>query len=130
MTRETVMARGRIAALAGMVDMCTIQRRTGSSTDQDTGVATPTYSSIYSGQCRFQVAAPSASPADVGQEQVFIQQTILQLPMTATGIDNEDVVTCTASVNDPDLVVRKYWVKGILRKTHTTARRLSLEEVD
>lgn len=130
MTAASALARGRTAALALMVDACTIQRRSGSSTDQDTGVDTPTYSSIYSGQCRFQVAAPSASPTDVGQEQVFIQQTILQLPMTATGINNEDVVTCTASSLDPDLVGRKWWVKGVLRKTHATARRLSLEEVD
>ena len=129
MTRESALARGRVAALAGMVDTCTIQHKTGSSTDQETGQVTPTYSTLYSGQCRFQVAGPSASPTDVGQDQVYISQTILQLPITVTGVANEDVVTCTSSANDPDLVNRVFTVKGILRKTHATSRRIELQEV-
>lgn len=130
MSRESVLARGRTAALAGMVDACTIQHRTGSSTDQDTGVDTPTYSMLYTGQCRFQVSAPSASETDVGEDQVYLQQTILQLPITVVGVGNEDVVTCTASALDPDLPGRKFTVKGILRKTHATSRRIQLQEVD
>lgn len=129
MSRDTVLARGRAAALQGMVDACTIQHQTGSSTDQETGQVTPAYSTLYSGQCRFQVAGPSASPTDVGQDQVYISQTILQLPITVAGVANEDVVTCTASVNDPDLVNRVFTVKGILRKTHATSRRIELQEV-
>lgn len=130
MSRASVTARGRAAALQGMVDACTIQHRTGSSTDQDTGVDTPTYSQIYSGPCRFQVSAPSASESDVGEAQVYVSQTILQLPMTVVGVGNEDVVTCTSSALDPDLPGRKFTVKGVLRKTHVTSRRIELQEVD
>jgi hypothetical protein len=130
MSRESVLTRGRAAALVGMVDACTIQHRTGSSTDQDTGVDTPTYTQVYSGRCRFQVAAPTASATDVGEAQVYISQTILQLPITVVGVANDDVVTCTASALDPDLPGRKFTVKGILRKTHATSRRIELQEVD
>jgi Family of unknown function (DUF6093) len=130
MSRAALVARGRAAALAGMVDTCTIQHQTGSSTDQDTGVDTPTYSTVYSGQCRFQVSAPSASETDVGEAQVYVSQTILQLPMTVVGVENEDLVTCTASALDPDLPGRAFRVKGVLRKTHSTSRRIQLQEVD
>jgi hypothetical protein len=130
MSRASVTARGRAAALTGMADTCTIQHRTGSTTDQDTAEVVDTYTQLYSGRCRFQQAAPTASASDVGEAQVYISQTILQLPITVVGVNNEDVVTCTASALDPDLPGRKFTVKGILRKTHATSRRLELQEVD
>lgn len=130
MSRASVLARGRTAALTGMVDTCKIEHRTGSTTDQDTGEVVTTYAQVYSGPCRFQQAAPTASPSDVGEAQVYISQTVLQLPITVTGVQNEDVVTCLTSALDPDLPGRKFTVKGILRKTHATARRLELQEVD
>jgi hypothetical protein len=126
----TVVARGRAAAEALMVDACTIERETGSTTDQASGVVTPTYDTIYDGKCRFQQASIDATTApDVGEAQVYLEQTILQLPATATGVHAEGVVTCTASALDPDLPGRQWFTLGVSGKTHATARRIQLREV-
>lgn len=129
MSRETLIARGRAAAEAGMVDACTIRHLTGSVTDQDTGVDTPTYATVYAGKCRFQQPAPAGSKTDVGQAQVTLGQLLLQVPMTVVGVQIDDVVTCTASALDPDLVGRTWSVTGLSHKTHSTTRRLELQEV-
>ncbi|HEY9484190.1 MAG TPA: DUF6093 family protein, partial [Micromonosporaceae bacterium] len=54
MSRASVLARGRAAALAGMVDACLIERMTGTTTDPDTGQVTETWSTTYTGPCRVQ----------------------------------------------------------------------------
>jgi hypothetical protein len=58
MSATTATLRGRLAAEANMVDACTIQRVTGTTTNDTTGVVTPTYTTIYSGKCRMQQTVP------------------------------------------------------------------------
>jgi hypothetical protein len=121
--------RRRLAAEANMVDACTIQRVTGGSTNDTTGVVTPTYSTIYSGKCRVQQVVPIAKPAHVGEAAVWLQRLVLQVPMAVTGIASDDLVTITASLLDADLVGRTFRVRELGHKTHMTARRVQLEEV-
>jgi hypothetical protein len=129
MSATTATRRGRLAAEANMVDACTIQRVTGSSTNDTTGVVTPTYSTIYSGKCRVQQVVPIAKPAHVGEAAVWLQRLVLQVPMSVTGIASDDLVTITASLLDADLVGRTFHVRELGHKTHMTARRVQLEEV-
>ena len=128
MSAASVLARGRAAAEALMVDTCTIRRITGSTTDPDTGVITPTYSTIYTGQCRVQQQAASASGQETGEAYALILPFVLQVPISVTGVRTEDQVTITASVHDPDLVNRMLLVKDLAHKTHATARRLGCTE--
>jgi hypothetical protein len=100
MSATSITLRGRIAAEALMVDTCTIKRLTGSSTDQDTGVVTPTYSTTYTGKCRLKLPTAVARPITVGEAQEFTQHPILSLPATTTGIEVDDIVTITASLLD------------------------------
>lgn len=128
MSAASVLARGRTAAEALMVDTCTIRRVASSTTDPATGHITPTYSTIYNGQCRVQQQAASASGQEAGEAYALMLPFVLQIPMSVTGVQTEDQVTITASVHDPDLVDRVLLVKDLAHKTHATARRIGCTE--
>lgn len=130
MSRASVLARGRAAALAGMVDACAITRVTGHTTDPDTGVQTPTTETVYEGACRVQQHSPGgARPADVGEAYQLLLRLEVQLPVSATGIEVSDTVTITAAAHDTDLVGRAFRVRELMHKTHLSARRIGVEEV-
>ena len=61
MNPAAVLARGRAAAEALMVDTCAIRRRTGETLDDTTGEVTATYDDVYSGRCRVQQAGTQTS---------------------------------------------------------------------
>jgi uncharacterized protein DUF6093 len=121
------LLRGRAAAESLMVDTCVIRRIAGTSTDDNTGIETPTYATVYTGRCRVQQRTASASAADVGEAALLMVHVELQLPMSVTGVLTGDKVTITASVYDPDLIGQVYLVKDLFAKTHATARRLGVE---
>jgi hypothetical protein len=129
MSATTAVLAGRRAAEALMVDACTVQRVTGTATDDTTGKVTPTYTTVYSGKCRVQQVAPISKPADIAQGAVWLQRLSLQVPMSVTGIASDDVVTITASALDADLVNRVFHVRELGHKSHMTARRVQLEEI-
>ncbi len=130
MSRASVLARGRAAALAGMIDTCTITRVTSVTTDPDTGVQTPTTATVYEGVCRVQQrSAGGTRPVDAGEAYSLMLRLEVQLPNSAVGIAVSDLVTITASVNDPDLVGRAFRVHDLAHKSEATARRLGVEEV-
>lgn len=125
------LARGRQAAEALMVDACTITRTTGETTDTDTGVVTPTTSTVYTGRCRVQQSQLGAdsTPAAPGEVSVRLVAFEVQLPMSVEGLRVQDVVTIDTSVLDPDLVDRQFVVLGLAHGTHKTARRIQVQEI-
>lgn len=137
MSRASVLARGRTAAEAGMVDACLIERQAGSTTNPSTGVVTPTWTQIYptapavSGPCRLQERG--GYPRDItvapDQPQLAINRE-LQLPVGTSGsVRAGDRVTIAACVNDAAMVGRRMWLRGQPTKSEATARRFSLEEI-
>jgi hypothetical protein len=130
MSRASVLARGRTAALLGMKDACTIRRPSGTgTTDPVTGYPTQNYTTLYTGQCRVQQAVAIARPHDVGEDQVWIVRFDLQLPVVGTeGLKVNDEVTITAAVNDPDLVGRVFRILELAHKSEATARRIGMTE--
>jgi hypothetical protein len=130
MSRASVLARGRAAALAGMVDTCRITRVTSVVTDPDTGVQTPTTETVYEGVCRVQQRSASGTrPTDAGEAYALMLRLELQLPNSATGIVVGDVAELLTSVNDSDLVGRLFRVHDLAHKSEATARRIGVEEV-
>ncbi|HEX7160400.1 MAG TPA: DUF6093 family protein [Trebonia sp.] len=130
MSRASVLARGRAAAEAGMVDACIIRRITGQVTDPDTGEVTNTYTTIYEGKCRLQqISRTQARPEQAGEAYLLMLRRELQLPMSVTGLRTEDEVTMTASAYDPDLPGRVFLIRDLFGKTEATARRIAVEEV-
>lgn len=126
------LARGRTAAEALMVDTCTIQHKTGEATDLDVGTTTPAYATVYAGKCKVQVSsqhAGSATSRDVGQAGRLIGELEVHVPVSATGLQPDDLVTVTASALDPDLVGRTFRLRGMAHKSFLTARRFPMIEV-
>lgn len=125
------LMRGRALAEQLMVDTCTVTRITGESTNEDTGVVTPTTSTVYTGRCRVQQSQLGAdsTPADPGEAYVRLVAFEMQLPMSVVGLRIGDVITITASALDPDLVGRAFNILGLAHKTHATARRIQVQEV-
>lgn len=129
MSRKSVLARAQAAALLGMVDSCTVKHPTGQSTNADTGVVTPTYSTTYSGICKVQLRQNAvARPQIVGQAEVFIARLELHLPTTVTGVASDDLVTIDAS-QLADLLSRPFWIRELAHKTWASALRFQMIEV-
>lgn len=129
MSATSITLRGRTRAEALMVDTCTITRVVSTTTDADTGVVTPTYSTIYTGKCRLKLPVAVARPITVGSAQEFSQHPILSLPATTTGVQVDDILTITASLLMPSLVGRVFHVRAVPGQSHMTAARFEVMEL-
>lgn len=133
MSAEKTVLRGRIAAIRLMVDACTIKRLSGQVTNLQTGAVIDSYTTLYSGICRIQRVRGqrlgSAHPAIIGAAQIYQQPLAVHVPVTVGGIILQDIVTVTASLMEPDLIGRQFWVQVLPPKTFTTAHRYGLQEV-
>lgn len=128
MSRESVLARGRAAAEAAMVDAVTIRRTTGMTTVGPT--VTPVQTVVYTGKARIQQAQAMGRRMDIGEAELIILHLELQLPVVGSeAVARGDVVTVTAAVNDSALVGRTFEVRDLHHKTEATARRMTCEEV-
>jgi hypothetical protein len=116
-----------------MVDACLIQSTASQSTDDLTGVVTPTSQATrYSGPCKVQTAGSGAMGRryDVAEVAVVMLRLELHLPMaTSTTVQRGDIATVTASVSDPALAGRRFRIHDLMHKSFATARRLLVEEV-
>lgn len=126
MSRAAVLARGRIAAEAGMVDACIIRRRTGTTVDDNTGDEAVTWDDLYDGMCRVQQQAATSQQQTPGEDAQLLVRLEVQLPISVTGLQVADEITITASVHDPDLVGQVFLVRDLFAKTHPTARRVGV----
>jgi hypothetical protein len=130
MARAVVLARGRAAAEAGMVDTCTITRSGEETTDPFSGEIVRETEEVYEGKCRLQQAnAARADQRDIGEAYLLLQQLEVQLPMSVTGIKVDDTITITAAARDEDLVGRVFRVRDLMIKTDATSRRIQVTEV-
>lgn len=131
MSATSAVLRGRARAEALMLDTCTIRRTTGSSTNSETGVVTPTTSVVYSGACKVQQGGvPLGQPKDLGEASVQTVRLELHLPVSATGVLVDDVATIDTSTLDSDLVGKQFTIRAVAHKTFLTARRCDIQEVD
>lgn len=111
-----------------MIDACLIEREASSTVDS-VGASVRTYSTVYTGKCRFRQMAGIARPQNPGEAHELIVRRELQLPVSASGtVRAADIVTVTSAVNDPDLVGRTFviWVEAAA--SEQTARRLGIDE--
>jgi hypothetical protein len=132
MSATSAIARGRIAAERLMVDACTIVDTSGSTTDDLTGVVTPTTATVYTGPCKVQTTGGGAMGRryDVAEVSLVVLRLELHLPMaTSTAVRRGNTVTLTTSQLDAALVGRTFKVHDEMHKSFATARRFLLEEV-
>lgn len=132
MTATSVVARGRAAANALMVDTITFRDNDGTTTfDSDTGeyVTTPG-TELYNGPCQIQVTDTVPRDATVGEQQIVIERIIVKIPWDAADVPVDAVGTVSAAGTLSGSVVgRKYRVTGTHDKTYATATRLACELV-
>ena len=127
MSVASVLARGRRAAEARMVDTCRIEHNAGDVID-DIDVV-PNWQPVYDGKCRVQTrAAADTTGEQAGQQVIDVLRVELELPIATAGISVNDRVTITTATNDPDLQDRELYVAQLFHKTDATARRLPLKE--
>jgi hypothetical protein len=130
MSAASVLARGRSAAQALMVDTCTIRHQVSTSTSPLDGHTYPQYETVYSGQCRVQQALAQGARVEAGEVEPVLLRLEVQLPVVGTeGLERGDLVTITTCVHDADLVDREFRIRDLHHKTHATARRIQVEEV-
>lgn len=129
MSATSVTLRGRAAALDRMLDTGTVTRTTGSTTDPETGVVTPTTATIYTGKCRIRQAVIMDRPLQAGGAQRYIQHSILSVPITAARLFTDDLFTLTASALTPTLVGRTWRVRALGGDTNATAARYEIAEI-
>jgi hypothetical protein len=130
-TADSVLALARIAAERLMEDACTITRRSGQSTNPDTGVVNFSYTVIYTGKCKVMRRGPrgaSNRPVNLGEAFELLSFVEVSIPISSTVALADDIVTVTASVNDADLVNRAFHVRGYEHRSFASARRLQCVE--
>jgi hypothetical protein len=110
-----------------MVDACTVKRLTGTTTDND-GNITPTFSTIFTGPCRVVRGGTLGAEAAAAGAVVVEARDTVNVPITAVGIEVDDVITITASQLDPDLVGRYWRIAQPSRATYLTSRQFAIEE--
>lgn len=127
MSVNSVLARGRQAALQLMRDTCTVERKSGAPVlNETTGELTQTWTVVYTGVCRVKPRSPRE--AEWGEHEVTLHQYTAILPWDATpGIQREDRLRVTAS-DDDWLVGRNLEVIAISLAGTATARRILIED--
>lgn len=128
MSLSTILAHGRAAAQARMLDACIVEHPTGITTD-DKGVVAPTYATVYSGACRVKLSG-NGSATEGGEVTVALLSLEVHLPIAGSeSIVHGDRVTITTALNDAALTGRTFQVIATPVASERTARRLSCEEV-
>lgn len=127
MSVEELLQRGRAMAETLMVDACTIRRQTGESTGPG-GIVTPTWTELYSGKCRWQQHQAQARGDTAGEAYQLMLGVEVQVPIAVTGLQPDDEVICTSSLQDPDLAGRTVRIRDLSHKTHLTMRRIQCQE--
>lgn len=129
-----VLADGRTAAEALMVDTCRITRpgEGNGPFNQDTGqYDKPPPVTVYEGKCRVQVPSDIANATQVaaGEAEWTVQAAVIQLPVAGSeAVRVHQTVELLDVVYDLALEGRKYDVTALHHKTHATSRRLRVKE--
>lgn len=125
-----VVKAGRSAAEALMVDTCNITAGVAGQVYDaaSDSYVTPAGAARYSGPCRVRPGRAGGREVEAGAATVALWQYVVSVPMSVATIEDDDVVTVTASALDPSLVGKRLRVREVVRGSHVTARRLGCEE--
>lgn len=123
------LAELRAEAESLMLDTCRVERP-GAPIPDGLGGTTRPMATIYEGKCRVQhvVGRTLSASESVGRE--YVEQTLsVHLPVGSVDAAVSDVITITASADDPFLVGRTYRVEAPSNKSQATAYRVPVTEV-
>lgn len=129
MSAAAALARGRAAALALMVDTCTVKYQSGTAFNNTTGLDEPTYTTRFTSPCKVQERGVQSSERDSGGHESTLVRTTVHLPMSAGAVYVDDIVTITVATYDAQLTGRTFRVLAPAGKSWDTARRVEVEAV-
>lgn len=136
-----LLAEGRAAAEAIMLDTCTVTRVTGpeGEIDPETGLPAPAPTeTVYplpaavaplDGRCKVQTYEPHESTRESGDHVFTEQRYHLHLPIGAGPFKVGDTATIMTASADAQLVGRSYRIAGLHHKSLATAQRLLVDEI-
>ncbi len=111
-----------------MRDTCIIERKTGRTFSETTGQYTDTWTTIYTGRCRFK-AAGGGSDVTTGEGELTLHRYGLDLPWNVGPvIQRQDRATMLTCPDDDWPIGRRMEVVDVGFSGETTARRLSIED--
>ena len=114
-----------------MVDTCVVRYKTSRlAINTTTNVEAPVVATRFTSACRVRQIVTTAADVDVAGRREALQETRIDLPVSApqTKTDDEIEITAVGSVSDPRLVGRKFIVGPRMNQTYSTATRLRVEE--
>jgi len=117
----------RTQAESLMVDACTITRPGDPVTDPETGDVTAGEVVVYSGKCKVQSKDSSVATPDAAGAGFVIVSRQVHIPANAADVQNDDVVTITASRLNVFTVGKQYRVEGFEPDSFDTAARLPVK---
>lgn len=114
----SVTSEGQAAHEAIMVDSCLITRASTDPLD-------PTPTTVYDGPCLFKVEGriPVTAP-DAAGTQTALDRVVCKIPVSVTGVDLNDKITCVSSIN-PSLVGDTFYVVGLLSQSAASSQRIA-----
>lgn len=106
---------------------CVIERPGPDVTDPDTGVVTPSMTTIFTGPCRVRYPYVRPEAVDVAGQQLAKVRGFLSVPVEGTsGVQADDQATITMGDLDPGAVIVAR-IQSPATQTHMTARRFPIE---
>lgn len=111
-----------------MVDTCTIERPGAPVTNPDTGVVTPSMTTVYTGKCKVQSKDSATSSPEAGGATFTVVSRQVHIPANAADVKDGDVVTITASLLNSFTVGKVYRVEGFTPDSFDTAARIPVKE--
>lgn len=127
MSASDAVLAGRREAEALMLDTCTVQRPGEPVTDPDTGNVTTGEVLVYAGKCKVQSKDSSVATPDAGGASFVVVSRQVHIPANAADVQNDDVVTITASRLNAFTVGKRYRVEGFEPDSFDTAARLPVK---
>lgn len=121
---------GRRMAESRMTDTCTITRAGSPTWDESKGEYTSTPVQVYSGPCRIKHPTTTAKDVDAGSQLLAVSQLELHVPVTASGVMADDLVTITGSETRAEQSGRKFTIIAPFDGSQTTALRFRIEAAD
>jgi len=123
---------GRALAESLMTDTCAVRYQTGRTTPPDpvTNEETPVMATRFTSACRVRQVTTSAADVDVAGRREQVDQTRIDLPVSAPQVELDDEIEITAvgTASDSRLVGRKFIVGPPMNQTFSTATRLRVRE--
>lgn len=123
-----LLAAGRRAAEAKMLDTC-ITGRPGEETTDGAGNVTVPLEPLYAGRCLVQTYEAQESNPVAGGATLTVQRYRVDVPVGSFAPAIGDVITIITAAADPNLAGRTYRVVALLHKSQATAYRLGVQEL-